>query len=221
MNGEEDPDASLLAAVRGGDRRALDDLLRRHQPRLWAVCRRLTGSEADADDAAQEALVAIVRGLPAFDGRSRFGTWAYRISVNASLDELRRRRRRPDPGLPGDFDVFDVPGPERPGGAGGAGPERPGGAGVRGSELVATTADPESAALTVDVDAALRRLPPEFRGPVVLRDLCGLDYAEIAEVLELPPGTVRSRISRGRAALAPLLGAGNPNADAQRPTSRP
>ena len=125
-----------------------------------------------------------MRGLPSFDGRSRFGTWAYRIAVNASLDELRRRRRRPDPGLPGDV---DVPGPEP----------------------AADTADPESAALTADVDAALRRLPAEFRAPVVLRDLCGLDYAEIAEILDLAPGTVRSRISRGRAALAPLLSPGN------------
>ncbi|MEO5680151.1 MAG: sigma-70 family RNA polymerase sigma factor [Acidimicrobiales bacterium] len=191
-----DPDAGLVEAVRHGDQRALDELLRRHQPRLWAVCRRMTGSDADADDAAQEALVAIVRGLPAFDGRARFGTWAYRIAVNASLDELRRRRRRPDPGLPGDD-------------------------GVPGPEPVATDAGPESAALTADVDAALRRLPPEFRAAVVLRDLCGLDYAEIAEVLGLPPGTVRSRISRGRAALAPLLAPGNPTMPAERPTSRP
>jgi len=202
-----DPDHDLMIGARGGDRRALDDLLRRHQPRLWAVCRRLTGSDADADDAAQEALVSIVRALPRFDGRSRFGTWAYRIAVNASLDELRRRRRRPEPGLPGDADL--------PASAG-----RPLGAGSTG-ELVSTTADPEEAALTVDVDAALRRLPLEFRAPVVLRDLCGLDYAEIAEVLDLPPGTVRSRISRGRAALAPLLAAGNSAAPSERRTPRP
>ena len=210
-----DPDDDLLLAVRAGSRQALDDLLRRHQPRLWAVCRRLTGSDADADDAVQEALVSIVRALPRFDGRSRFGTWAYRIAVNASLDELRRRRRRAEPGLPGDPDV---------GGARSEGPSRAGSAGR--SEPVATTPDPEGAALSVDVDAALRRLPPEFRAPVVLRDLCGLDYAEIAEVLELPPGTVRSRISRGRAALVPLLGSrpegvGNPNPSPGRPTPRP
>jgi RNA polymerase sigma-70 factor (ECF subfamily) len=195
-----DPDEVSLAAARAGDRRALDDLLRRHQPRLWAVCRRLTGSDADADDAAQNALIAIVRALPSFDGRSRFGTWAYRIAVNASLDELRRRRRRADPGLPGDADLS---GP-------GAGPEP-----------IATTVGPESAALTVDVDAALRRLPPDFRAAVVLRDLCGLDYAEIAEILGVPTGTVRSRISRGRSALAPLLSAGNSDDARRRPTSRP
>ena len=199
--GQADPDHDLLVAVRAGERRALDDLLRRHQPRLWAVCRRLTGSDADADDATQEALVSIVRALPRFDGRSRFGTWAYRIAVNASLDELRRRRRRPDPGLPGEDGVH-------------------GSHGGPGTEPAATTPDPEGAALAADVDAALRRLPPEFRAAVVLRDLCGLDYAEIAEVLDLPPGTVRSRISRGRAALVPILrgtGMGNPSTSAERP----
>ena len=218
-----------MAAARVGDRRALDDLLRRNQPRLWAVCRRLTGSDADADDAAQDALVAIVRALPSFDGRSRFATWAYRIAVNASLDELRRRRRRPEPGLPGDPDVpgperpprAGMPGPERPLRADVPGPERPLRAGMPSSEPVTRTADPESAALTADVDAALRRLSPEFRAAVVLRDLCGLDYAEIADVLDLPLGTVRSRISRGRAALAPLLAPGNRDEPAERPRTRP
>ena len=78
-----------------GDARALDDLLRAHYERLFAVCRRLTGHDADAADAAQDAMIAIARGLRRFDRRSRFTTWTYRIAVNASLDEPRRRRRRP------------------------------------------------------------------------------------------------------------------------------
>jgi RNA polymerase sigma-70 factor (ECF subfamily) len=154
---------------------------------LFAVCRRLTGNDADAADATQEALISVVRGLPRFDGRSRFATWAYRIAVNASLDELRRRGRRAEPGL-------DEAG------------------------LTADCAEEsETSADRVDLDIALRRLPVEFRAPVVLRDLCRLDYAEIAEVLDIPPGTVRSRIARGRAALVPLLGGGgNPPALADR-----
>ncbi|MEO7399023.1 MAG: sigma-70 family RNA polymerase sigma factor [Ilumatobacteraceae bacterium] len=88
-------DSELVAAARGGDRSSLDVLLRRHYDRIFAVCRRVTGNEADAADAAQEAMIAIVRGLAKFDGRSSFSTWAYRIATNASLDELRRRRRRP------------------------------------------------------------------------------------------------------------------------------
>jgi RNA polymerase sigma-70 factor (ECF subfamily) len=163
-----------VAQARTGDQRALEALLRRHQDRLYAVCRRLTGSDSDAADALQDTLIAVVRGLPRFDGRSSFGTWSYRIAVNASLDELRARARRPEAAM---------------------------------DERSATVRDQaESVADRLDIDAALRRLTPEFRAPVVLRDVCQLDYAEIAEVLGLPPGTVRSRIARGRAALVGLLG---------------
>lgn len=142
------------------------------------MCRRITGQDADAADAAQEALIAIVRGLPRFDGRSKFSTWAHRIAHNACIDELRRRGRRPDPGLPEHE--------ERPRG------DRP--------ALDETVAD------RLTTDEALQALPEDFRAAVVLRDQLGLDYAEIAEVLGIPPGTVRSRIARGRAALARSLG---------------
>ncbi len=171
--------------------KALDRLLRSHYDGVYAVCRRMTGNDTDAADAAQEALIAMVRGLPRFDGRSRLSTWAYRIAVNASLDELRRRSRRPDLGQDGSFDFA-------------AGKVASGG--------------PEDVAGRLDIDAALLRLPVEFRAAVVLRDLCGLDYTEIAEVLEIPPGTVRSRISRGRAELVPLLG-GNQSDPSIRPTT--
>lgn len=181
-----------MAAAQAGDSGALDTLLRRHHDRIYAVCRRLAGNDSDALDATQEALIAVVRGLPRFDGRSRFGTWSYRVATNACLDELRRRNRRPDPGLP--------------------------------EHEHAPAGDPsgvaEHVANRLDVDAALQQLPEEYRVPVVLRDLAGLDYAEIAATLEIPPGTVRSRISRGRAALADRL-AGNPTAESRRPSSRP
>lgn len=178
-------DDALIAAAQAGDTAALDALLRRHYDRIHAICRRLAGNAADADDATQEAVLAIVRGLPRFDGRAAFTTWSYRVATNACLDELRRRGRRPVP--------VEAVGDEggNPGGATGPGP----------------AADPRPAvadavADRLEVDAALATLPIEFRAPVVLRDLCQLDYAEIAETLGIPPGTVRSRIARGRAALA-------------------
>lgn len=183
-----------MEAAQAGDREALDLLLRRHHDRIHAVCRRLTGNDADASDAAQEALISIVRALPRYDARARFGTWTYRIAVNASLDELRRRKRR---ALPVD-DVSTAASAVLDGGS-------------LGTEHVADR---------VDIDAALLELAPEFRAPVVLRDLCGLDYAEIAEVLGLPAGTVRSRISRGRSTLAARL-AGNRPASAERPSTQP
>ena len=88
-------DRQLVAAAQAGDRQALETLLGRHYDRVHAVCRRIAGSSRDADDAAQEAMISIVRGLPRFDGRSQFSTWVYRIATNAALDELRRRKRRP------------------------------------------------------------------------------------------------------------------------------
>lgn len=190
MRDDETSDSDLVAAAQRGDRDALDRLLRRHHDRIHALARRLTGNDADAADATQEALIAIVRGLPRFDQRAAFGTWAYRVATNATLDELRRRARRPKP----DPDAFlHVPS-----------------SGSEPGDVVAAR---------LDVDAALAELPVEFRAAVVLRDLCALDYAEIGEVLGIPAGTVRSRIARGRAALADRLG--NPDAGQERPRTTP
>ena len=126
--------------------------------------------------------MAVVRGLPRFDGRSSFATWAYRVATNACLDEMRRRRRRPEPT---DDAVL--------------------------AERRSAAADLDSAvAGRVDVDRALMALPLDFRAAVVLRDLCGIDYAETAEVLDTPAGTVKSRIARGRAMLSDSMQPGNP-----------
>lgn len=186
-------DRELAEAAQAGDEGALDQLLRRHVDRLHALCRRILGSDADADDATQEGLIAIARGLAAgrFDGRASFGTWAYRVTTNACLDELRRRGRRADAAPTEQLERAFHDG----------------------------TGGPEAVVDRVDVETALAQLPLDFRTAVVLRDLCGLDYAEIAEVLSIPPGTVRSRIARGRAALVPLLGNQAPPSD--RPTARP
>ena len=195
---EPDDDAALVTAAQGGDRDALDRLLRLHHDRVYAVCRRLTGSSSDAADATQEALIAIVRGLPRFDGRARFATWAYRVATNACLDELRRRRRRPPLAAEPVDETTGVTGEP----------------GVGGAEARVTD--------RMAIDAALAQLPDEFRIPVVLRDLADLDYGEIAETLSIPVGTVKSRIARGRAQLARLLSddpAGNQQPSPERPTT--
>jgi RNA polymerase sigma-70 factor, ECF subfamily len=155
---------------------------------MHGLCRKLCGNGPDAEDATQEALIAVVRGLPRFDGRSAFSTWVHRVTTNACLDELRRKGRRPQVARRLD-----------------AAPDT-GEGGPRGHD----PADPEPG---VDdrlpdrmaIDDALAALPEEFRVAVVLRDHLGLDYTEIAEALDVPPGTVRSRIARGRARLAALL----------------
>lgn len=172
-------EGELLVAARHGDRRALEQLLEWHRPRIIVICRRMLRDDADADDAAQEALMAIVRGIARFDGRSSFTTWTHRVTSNVCLDELRRRGRRPQR-APGEFEHL---------------------AGGSPDPADAATAGEDRRRLIRALDA----LPEEFRLPVVLRDVADLEYTAIAEELGIAPGTVRSRISRGRARLATLL----------------
>lgn len=195
--------ATLLERARSGDRAALEQLLRRLAPQVHAVCRRLCRDPFDAQDAAQEALVAVARGLPRFEGRSELSTWVHRVTVNACHDELRRRRRRPGPLArdPGD-DLLGAP--------------------PLTTSQEAT--DPEQQAVRAEqrreLAAALDALPEEFRVAVVLRDVADLEYSAIAEITSVPVGTVRSRIARGRARLADLLaapGTDPPGATSQHP----
>jgi RNA polymerase sigma-70 factor (ECF subfamily) len=180
----------LLAGARGGDSRALERLLRTSYDRAYPVCRRLLGNDVDAADACQEALMSVVRNLPRFDGRSRYTTWLYRIAVNASIDELRRRSRRRV--------VPFMAGSARTGRATGQ-------SGRSDAEPVAAGGGPDDGVGMLDLEAALMALPLDYRSAVVLRDVCGLDYAEIADALGIPGGTVRSRIARGRSLLAGRL----------------
>jgi RNA polymerase sigma-70 factor (ECF subfamily) len=175
-------EVALVRRAQAGDGAAMNTLLERHYGRVHAVCRRMSGSAADADDATQEALIRIVRGIGSFDGRSSFATWAYRIATNTSLDELRKRRRRPQPHV------------------------------VRADSVAPEVVDPRAErdvsapADRLALDAAVAALPDEFRAPLVLRDVVDLDYAEIAESLQIPLGTVKSRIARARRMLAEMLG---------------
>lgn len=171
-----------------GDQAAFDALLRQHYNQIYAICRRLAGNEADALDATQEALITLVRRIDRFDGRSKFTTWMHRVVVNACLDELRRRGRRPVPTA-----VEEQP--------------------------LATAERPvaEEVADRIDVESALAQLPVTFREPLVLCDQLGMSYEEIAQEMDIPLGTVRSRISRGRRRLAEVL-SGNPEDPGQRHT---
>lgn len=175
----ERTDSELVESAVAGDSRAVEEILRRHQPRLRAVCRRILNNDADADDATQNALIAIVRSLSSFDGRSAFSTWAYRIATNAALDEARRRQRRPSIGR----EELDT------------------------SRIVDLSSDRVFASLDERdaLEKALSTVPEDFRVAVVLRDVADLDYEQIAQVLGIPIGTVRSRIARGRAHLADVL----------------
>lgn len=157
-----------------------EEVARDHGRFLYSVAYRLTGNDADAQDLVQEVLLRVRRGLATYQPGSMEG-WLSRIATNAFLDDVRKRKRRPTDPLPDD-------------------PER----------VLAAGDDVESAIARVslgdEVQAALRTIPDDFRVAVVLCDVVGLPYDEIAERLDVPVGTVRSRIHRGRSALRKVLG---------------
>jgi RNA polymerase sigma-70 factor (ECF subfamily) len=156
-----------------------EEIARDHGRFLYTVAYRLTGNHDDTQDLVQEVLLRVRRGLTTFTPGSLEG-WLSRITTNAFLDEVRKRRRRPLELVP------DLP-----------------------DTLVGVDSDVEAARsaqrLPEEIQTALLDLPPDFRVAVVLCDVVGLDYAEIADTLDIPPGTVRSRIHRGRALLRKAL----------------
>ena len=156
-----------------------EDVARDHGRFLYTVAYRLTGNSDDAQDLVQEVLLKVRRGLETYRPGSMEG-WLSRITTNTFLDEARRRRRRPLDLLPAD-------------------PDR-----VLPSEPAADVAL-AAEALPDDVQDALRQLPEEYRAAVVLCDVVGLSYQEIGDSLDVPVGTVRSRIHRGRALLRKAL----------------
>ncbi|HEV7888602.1 MAG TPA: sigma-70 family RNA polymerase sigma factor [Acidimicrobiales bacterium] len=157
-----------------------EDVARDHGRFLYTVAYRLTGNHDDAQDLVQEVLLRVRRGLATYRPGSMEG-WLSRITTNAFLDEVRRRRRRPADALGDNADRVLPPQPSA-------------------DEALAAEVLPDH------VQAALTRLPEDFRAAVVLCDVAGLSYQEIGDALEIPVGTVRSRIHRGRALLREALG---------------
>jgi RNA polymerase sigma factor (sigma-70 family) len=162
-----------LAAA--GDAAALDRLLVGARPLVLARCRRFLPNLLDAEEAAQDALLAISRHVGSFEGRSRFTTWMYQLTTNAAIDCYRKLKRRRS--------VLEMP-PETP--AAGSTPSVVAGA-------------------RIDVLEAAEQLDPRLMEPVFMRDLCELDYGEIADALGVPVGTVKSRIHDGRSQLRHAL----------------
>jgi RNA polymerase sigma-70 factor (ECF subfamily) len=184
-----DEEASLLARLRAGDDRAYEQLVRSNTPRLLAVARRITPSETDAEDAVQEAFLQAFRSIGGFDGRSALSTWLHRIVVNVALSRLRRagsRRERP----------LDELLPEFAGGRHAASP-RP------------WRALPHDGGTDTELRDAVRRaiadLPEEFRAVLLLKDVGGMQSAEIAASLGISDALVRQRVHRARLALMKSL----------------
>jgi len=181
-------DNHLVRRSQGGDLEAFNQLVLRYQNHVYSLCLRLLSSPAAAEDAAQDAFIAAFRGIRSFRGGSPSGTgfraWLLRIAANACYDELRRRRSRPALSL--ETKGLDPP-----------------------LEFAATGENPEERVQRLDLAAhlqqALASLPFDQRLAVILRDVQGLTYEEIAEATNASLGTVKSRIARGRAHLRDFL----------------
>ena len=165
-------DPQDLARCRAGDPRGLAAVVAAFGDRVFRVCRGVLGQDADAEDAAQEVLLRVFDKAGGFDGRSRFSTWVHRLTVNHALNHRRRARREPVGAPP---------------------------------ELEAPDRGPADAAIhreeREELDRRLAALPPSARAILVLREVEGLSYREISSALDVPVGTVMSRLARARARL--------------------
>jgi RNA polymerase sigma-70 factor, ECF subfamily len=186
----EAEERALLAALRGGDERAYERLVREHGGRMLAVARRMLRNDEEARDTLQEAFVLAFRGLPRFEGQSRLGTWLHRIVVNAALMKLRSRRARPEESIEPLLPTF-----------------------LDDGHAVTTYGEwPESADRLLEraevrerVRASIDRLPATYRTVLLLRDIEELDTGEVAAELGISPNAVKIRLHRARQALRELL----------------
>jgi len=182
---EPDPDRELVQRWQAGDASCFDTLVRRHQRRVFGLLMRMLGSAQDAEDVAQETFLNLHRHGHRFRSEARFSTFVYRVAVNAALNRRRslgRRRAR--------MEALEA-------------------RQSAGDDLPSTPRSPEDSALggeaQAQVHGAILALPPKLRAPLVLYDIEGMPYSEVAAVLELAEGTVKSRIHRARQALRESL----------------
>lgn len=173
----------LISNAVAGDSAAFSELMSLHERRMYAVALRICSNREDAQDCLQDAMLRIYRSLGSFKGQSSFSTWVYRITMNTCLDELRRRKSRNATSLDNLLDNGWSPSD-----------------GENAPEKNALASEQRRT-----IDRAIAALPEDMRSAVVLRDIQGFSYDEIAEMLEANIGTIKSRISRGREKLRLIL----------------
>ncbi len=176
------PDEDLIRKIKKGDMESFNELVRRYETKIYSVAYRFMGNHADAGDLAQETFIRMYQALPGFRGESSFSTWLYRIAANACRDELRKRQRRRSISMD---ELIENSPASVPVAAGNDSPE----------EVLQRNETQRH------VQECLNRLSDDHRLVLVMREIQGLSYEEIAEVLNCSLGTVKSRISRARNAL--------------------
>jgi RNA polymerase sigma-70 factor (ECF subfamily) len=193
--GDREADQALVERVQAGDKQAFGLLVSKYQRKLTRLVLRLVRDTAEAEDVVQEAFIKAYRALPAFRGESAFYTWLYRIGVNTAKNWLIAQGRRAPTSTEVDSEEAET---------------------YEDGDLLRDVDTPErllmSKQIAETVNAAMTMLPEELRTAITLREIDGLSYEEIAEVMDCPIGTVRSRIFRAREAIAqklrPLLDTG-------------
>ena len=180
---EQSREEKLISRAAAGDGAAFSELMTMHEKRMYAVALRMCANREDAQDCLQDAMLRVYRSISGFKGQSSFSTWVYRITMNTCLDELRRRKTRNaaslDTMLEGGWSPTD---------------------GENGPEKQAVASEQRRV-----LDRAIAELPEDMRSAIVLRDVQGFSYDEIADMLEVNIGTIKSRISRGREKLRQIL----------------
>lgn len=190
---ERDVDAELVARVQRGDKQAFDLLVLKYQRKIMRLLSRMIRDQAEIEDVAQESFIKAYRALPQFRGDSAFYTWLYRIAINTARNWLAQNSRRPS--APSAYEseegeTFDE------------------------TDNLTDSSNPESEMasrqIAETVNKAMNDLPEELRNAIVMREIDGMSYEDIAQSMNCPIGTVRSRIFRAREAIAtrlrPLLG---------------
>ena len=168
----------LLVRYLAGDARAFELLMEAHERRVFAICLRTLRDREEALDATQETFITVLRKADSFQGRAAFSTWLYRVAINTCYDMLRKKGRQRAAPLPEGYDPRDT----------------------------SANGKLEAAELRPAIEKALARLPREFGTAVILSDIEGLPLRQVADILEVPLGTVKSRVFRGRKMLAAQLG---------------
>jgi RNA polymerase sigma-70 factor (ECF subfamily) len=184
----EATDQQLVVKVQKGDKRAFDLLVLKYQHKVHAIVGRFVRDTDEVADVVQEAFIKAYRALPKFRGESQFYTWLYRIAVNTAKNYLVSRSRRP-PGSDVDIDDAEY---------------------YSGSEYLKDLGTPENQLFRDELESvivkSIAELPEDLRTAVTLREYEGLSYEEIAEIMECPVGTVRSRIFRARESIDEVVG---------------